>query len=351
MTRQHDTVDALVTGATGFIGNHLLHALLKSGRTVRVLVREGKKCDRLEGLPIETVYGCLEDPDVVRDAAAGVRTIYNCAGLSSDWAAWKKFHDANVAGVKNLLEALEFSGAHRLVHLSTSDVYGYPNMACSEEAGIRDVGLPYNRSKVEGEKLIWNAVKERHLPVTVFRPATVYGPGSMEWVVEIGKLMLKNDMVLLNGGKSRAGLVYVDNLTRIMMMAAESPVASGKSYNIRDVGNETWKDFVDGLGRCFVEGSWGCSTLPAPVAYGVGCLMEGIYGIFGIKARPLLTRHAVNLLSKDQGFDITRVQSELGFDSWVSFEQGMALTREWMRSEEGRECLIGRDQTGRAVYA
>lgn len=351
MTSSTYTVDALVTGATGFIGSHLMHTLLDQGKRVRVMVRPGKDHGVLSNIPVEVVYGNLEDRQSVVDAAVGARVIYNCAGLSSDWAAKQKFHDANIRGVENLLFALEESNANRLVHISTSDVYGYPKIPCDESYGPRDIGLPYNRSKVEGEKVIWNAVKERNLPVTVFRPASVYGPRSMEWVVEISQLMLKKEMVLMNGGVSNAGLIYVGNLTRAMTIAAESPVASGKSYNIRDTGKETWKDFVNGLGECFTEESWSCSKVPAPLAYGVGYMSELAYGLLGIKKRPLLTRHAVNLLSRDQGFDITRAQEDLGFESWTSFAEGMEITRQWMRSEEGRACILGEQALGADVYA
>lgn len=345
------SVDALVIGATGFIGNHLMHTLLKAGKTVRVLVRPGNKCEVFATLPVEIAYGSLEDKNAVLQAAQGVKTIYNCAGLSSDWAPTRKFFDANIAGVENILDALEQSNAERLIHISTSDVYGYPKHPCDEDYEMRDIGLPYNRSKVEGERVIWRAVKERDLPVTIFRPASVYGPRSVEWVVEISRLMLKKDMVLLSGGTSRAGLVYVENLTRLMMIAAESPIAIAKSYNVRDTDAKTWKDFIEGLGKCFVDESWGFSKIPASLAYSIGYVMELIYGALRIKARPLLTRHAVHLLSKDQGFDISRAQKELGFQSWISFEQGMELTREWMRSEEGKAYILGEEKSNMDVYA
>jgi len=343
-------VDALVIGATGFIGNHLMHTLIQAGKTVRVLVRKGKKSEMLSDLPVEVAYGSLENKDSVVKAASGVATIYNCAGLSSDWAATQDFFDANIVGVENVLIALEKSGANRLVHISTSDVYGYPKKPCDETREIKDVGLPYNRSKVEGEQIIWKAVKERNLPVTVFRPASVYGPRSMEWVVEISQLMLKKDMVLLSGGTSPAGLVYVENLTKLMMIAAEASVANGKSYNIRDTGIESWKDFIDGMGECFVDNSWSCSKIPASLAYGFSYCMELLYGVCRIKSRPLLTRHAVHLLSKDQSFDISRAQQDLGFKSWISFEEGMELTRKWMCSEEGKRCILGTDKLDSTVY-
>ena len=350
MTESSNSVDALVTGATGFIGSHMVRTLLKEGKTVRVLVRSSSKVEALKNLAVEVVYGSLEDKGAICKAAEGVKTIFNCAGLSSDWAADQDFFDANIEGVKNVLDALEQSGAKRLVHISTSDVYGYPKNPCKEEYGLKNVGLPYNRSKVEGEEIIWQAVKQRNLPVTVFRPASVYGPRSMEWVVDISRLMLKKEMVLLSGGHSHAGLVYVENLTRVMMNASEIPIATGRAYNIRDTGCESWKDFIEGMGECFVDDSWSCMKIPAFAAYGVGYMAELVYGVFAIKSRPLLTRHAVHLLSRNQGFDIKRAQQELDFKSWVSFEEGMEITRDWMRSAEGQACILGDENFQQDVY-
>ncbi len=101
------THDVLVIGATGFIGNHMLHTLLEAGKSVRVLVRSESKAKMLSELPVDIVSGSLEDRSAVENAAKGVRTIYNCAGLSSDWAADDDFYDANIQGVENVLNALE----------------------------------------------------------------------------------------------------------------------------------------------------------------------------------------------------------------------------------------------------
>lgn len=334
------THDVLVIGATGFIGNHMLHTLLEVGKSVRVLVRSESKAKMLSELPVDIVSGSLEDRSAVENAAKGVRTIYNCAGLSSDWAADDDFYDANIQGVENVLNALEKNKAERLIHISTSDVYGYPKKTVKECYGPRNIGLPYNRSKVEGENVIWRAVKDKNLPVTVFRPASVYGPRSMVWVVEFSQLMLKKEMVLLDGGHSNAGLVYVRNLTQVMMLAADNPNAIGQAYNIRDEESHTWKDFIEGMGQCFHDKDWGCSKVPTVIAYPLGYTMEKFYGLMRIKSRPLLTRHAVHLLSRDQGFPIDKARQELGFKSWISFDQAMELTRNWMRSEEGQKHIL-----------
>jgi nucleoside-diphosphate-sugar epimerase len=337
MTIQNQ-VDALVIGATGFIGSAMVSNLLQARKSVRVMVRPSSS-DYDSDSTVQVATGTLEDQASVQAAAEGAKVIYNCAGLSADWGAQEEFFSANVIGVRNLLAALEHSGAARLVHLSTSDVYGYPKHAGNEDQVLRDVGLPYNRSKVAGEQEIWQAVETRDLPVTVFRPASVYGPGAKDWVIEIGRLLLKKQMLLLNGGTSPAGLVYVDNLVRAMMTAAETPKARGRAYNIRDVGMQCWKDYVLALAQAFDSGDWGYMNLPSVVALALGWTMESVYGLVHISSRPLLTRHAVYLLSRDQAFSIDRARNELGFESWVSFEEGMARTRAWVRTPTGEAAL------------
>ncbi len=342
---------ALVLGGTGFIGRSLTERLLSEGYDVSILARSERKAKPLQNMPITIHYGDLTDKSSLYRACKGVDVVFNCAGLSSDWGRYSVFKSANVEGVSNLIDAVRDNKNKKLIHLSTSDVYGYPSSAVSESYGLRDVGLPYNRSKVEGEKLLWQAREKCGLPVTVFRPASVYGPRSMEWVVTISKLLLDKEMVLLSGGKSHAGLIYVDNLARVMIKAAENSVAEGKAYNIRDTGDETWRDFVFGLAECFHDESWKCTNVPAPIAYGLGFTLEKVYGLLNIQSRPLLTRHAVNLLSKTQSFAIDHVIHDLRFESWTPFRNGMELTRQWMRSEEGQACICGDKVKPANVYA
>ena len=182
--------EVLVAGATGFIGSRLTERLVDAGTRVRVLVRPGSNRQRLESLGVELVEGTLEDTASLRRATHGIRVIYNCTGLSTDWARWSDFDRTNVAGVKNLLEAAVSAGTtQRFLHLSTTDVYGYPVQACDESTAPRDVGLPYNRSKLLGEQAVLECHKTTGLPVTIVRPVTVYGPRSKDWVIEIGKLL------------------------------------------------------------------------------------------------------------------------------------------------------------------
>src|SRR5262249_42866005 len=124
-------------------------------------------------------------------ALRGVDLVFNCAGRSSDWGAWREFHSANVLGVRALLAAAHRAASvQRFVHVSTTDVYGYPLSGCDETHPIRDVGLPYNRSKAIGDRIAMQFHQRTGLPVTVVRPATVFGPESKDWCTEIARLLV-----------------------------------------------------------------------------------------------------------------------------------------------------------------
>ncbi|MEO8548913.1 MAG: aminotransferase class I/II-fold pyridoxal phosphate-dependent enzyme [Kofleriaceae bacterium] len=335
-TSKSSSPDVLVAGATGFIGSRLTEMLVDKGARVRVLVRPGTDRRRLAPLGVELVEGALEDTASLRRAVDGIRTIYNCTGLSTDWARWSAFEQTNVTGVKNLLEAAASGGsAERFLHLSTTDVYGYPVKACDETVEPRDVGLPYNRSKLLGEQAVLECHKQTGLPVTIVRPVTVYGPRSKDWVIEIGKLLRTGKMMFVDGGSSCAGFLYIDNAVDGIIAAATSARTNGLVYNLRDGSNETWRDYVDAL-AAGMKAKPVRKSMSSRLALGIARASEAVYGGLRVRARPLLTRHAVYLMSRDQGYGIDRARQDLAFTPSVDFDAGMAATLRWLESDEGR---------------
>src|SRR5437879_1367484 len=123
----------LVTGASGFLGGRLAQVLVARGETVRILARATSDLHHLAGLPIEIVRGDLSATTSIAAAVRGVTHVYHCAACSTDWAPDAVFNAANVAGVQNLLDAAQrVSGLQRFLHVSTTDVYGYPAVPCDE---------------------------------------------------------------------------------------------------------------------------------------------------------------------------------------------------------------------------
>lgn len=321
----------LVTGASGFLGGRLVEMLAASGERVRVFARPSADLGRLAALPIEVARGSFRDRPAVCRATAGVERIFHCAGCSTDWAPWRRFHEANVLAIEALLAAArDTADLKRLLHVSTSDVYGYPAAACDESGPTVDVGLPYNRSKRAGEMLVWRAAEEWGLPVTVVRPASIYGPRGTAFTLDFARHLRRRTMVLIGGGHSRAGLAYVDNVAEAMMAAAVSPDTIGRVYNLADGSGITWREYTNALAAALGAPPVRRS-LPAAAAMGLARTMEAAYGGLHLPGRPALTRHAVYILSRDQEYPAGRAQADFGFVPRVSFDEGMRRSAEWLR--------------------
>lgn len=324
----------LVTGASGLLGYALAHRLSKEDRRVRVLLRREEQTELFRGTPIDCMPGSLQDAGSLRRAAAGVDEIYHCAATSTDWAPWDLYHAGNVTGVASLLGvARELPSLKRFLHVSSTDVYGYPKTVCDEDAPLVDVGLPYNQTKVEGEKLVWAASRDG-LPVTIIRPATIYGPRDKDFGTDVYYHLKKGDMPLIAGGTSSPGLLFIENAVDGLVAAARSDETIGKAYNLRDETAETWQDYLNAFAD---EAGEKRTTLRLPFffAYGMGWTCEQINRVLKIKTKPLLTRHSVLLMSRNAAFPIDRAKRDFGFKSRVSFEEGVAKTVAWVKAGQG----------------
>ena len=328
----------LVTGASGFLGGRLAEMLVERGEHVRVLARGSSDLRHLSHLQIHTVRGDLDAAAALAEAVRGVRAIYHCAACSTDWAPLQTYIATNVRGTQNLLDAAVRAGSvERFVHVSTTDVYGYPQAPCDESAPRRDVGLPYNRTKIQGEEAVWKAHREHELPATVVRPATIFGPRGKDFVVEIAEMLRQRMMLLISNrqvrdGRVRGGFTYVDNMATAMMDAAASPATLGRAYNISDGSGATWREYTNALADALgYKRPW--LRLSFPAAMALGRTMEIPHGWLKLKGRPLLTRHAVHLLGQDQEFPTARARADFGFAPRVSLAEGIERSAAWVRSQ------------------
>ena len=327
----------LVTGASGFIGGHVVERLVGEGRPVRCLVRPTSDTTRLGGLDAELAVADLTSTESLARAVEGCRYVLHCAAMVSDWGTVEEIREVNVAGTRNLLEASVGAGVERFVHLSTTDVYGYPG-----GSGVDETYPPgafrnwYAQTKLEAEREVRRAEETTPLSVVILRPATVYGPRSDDVVGEMAAAIRGRHMVLVDGGRGNAGLTYVENLVDAAMLALEHDDAPGQAFNITDGLTVTWRQFVDdlavGLGCPRVR--W---SVPYPVASGLALSLEQGYRLLrratGIRTAPLLSRQAVHVLGRPQDFSIRRARALLGWQPRVDYPAGLAATLAWLREE------------------
>jgi len=172
---------ALVTGATGFLGNHVARLLAERGERVRVLVRPGSETRRLEGLPVERVEGDLRAAASLVRATEGIETVYHVA---ADYRLWardpREIYESNVTGTRNLLQAARNAGVARFVYTSTVATVAVPHTeSLPDERTVTSVEQMighYKRSKWLAEQEALGAARAG-MPVVIVNPTTPVGPG------------------------------------------------------------------------------------------------------------------------------------------------------------------------------
>lgn len=320
---------ALVTGATGFIGGHLAARLVAEGWSVRVLARHPDKLpDTLRGA-VEVVQGDLIDSAALRRAVRDVAVIFHCAGNVQTWDRTEAYQAANVHGVRNLLAAARESSPAlaRFVHFSSVDVYGFPAQPCDEHCALNGGGFGYGESKLAGERAVAEFCRAHGMPGVIIRPCNVIGPGS-PFISRIGDELRAGLMLKIAGGRSNAGLLYIDNLLDWTLWAATSETAIGQCYNMRDNYDASWAEFINRL-RGGIGGRGIVISLPFWLAEALARGFELAARVWPRAGEPLLHRLIVRIFGRTCGHRADRLFADSGIRSRVGFDEAMRRSIDW----------------------
>jgi ornithine--oxo-acid transaminase len=332
----HENI-CLVTGATGFIGGSLTRRLVQEGYSVRCLVRASSDTSLLDEQDVQIAVGDLTSARSLAHAVDGCHYVFHCGALVSDWSTKDEIVRTNVGGTRSLLKASVDASVHRFIHFSTTDIYGHPDHAEIDEAyAATRFRNWYAQTKLEAEAEVRRMEAAHALDAVILRPATVYGPGSMDVIGEIARAIRGRNMLLVDGGRAVAGLCYVDNLLDAAVLALRHEAAPGHAFNVSDGLDITWREFTDGL----AEGL-GCPkvrwSLPYWMAHGVGFSLEHGYRLLrkttGLNAPPLLSRQAVQVLGTNQAFSNRKAREMLGWEPRIGYSAGLEATVAWLKSE------------------
>jgi len=240
----------LVTGAGGFIGSHLLENLVKTGARVRAFVRYNSRGDSglLRLLPpetlnqIEIIPGDLCDQDAINKAVHGCQVVFHLGAMIS--IPYSYFHPAEVAqvnflGTLNVLLACHATGVERLVHTSTSEVYGTAQEVPISEIHALQGQSPYSASKIGADKLAESFFNSYDLPVVILRPFNTYGPRQSARAVipTIITQVLNGKSLKLGYLHSTRDFTYVADTVNGFLRAAQAPNVEGQTFNL-GVGQE-----------------------------------------------------------------------------------------------------------------
>jgi len=233
----------LVTGAGGFIGSHLTEQLVKEGANVRALVHynsagtHGWLDGSSVGDEIEVIAGDICDRDRVHTAMLGVSVVFHLAaliGIPYSYHAPTSYVRTNIEGTLNVLQAARELGVERIIHTSTSEVYGTARYVPMDEGHPLQGQSPYSASKIGADKIAESFYLSFGVPVVTLRPFNTFGPRQSTRAVipTIVTQCLTADAVNLGNLDAKRDLNYVSNTVDGYVLAASSAEAVGKTINL-----------------------------------------------------------------------------------------------------------------------
>lgn len=310
----------LVTGADGFIGSHLVEQLVSAGFDVRALVQYNSfsSWGWLDDSPvrdeIEVVMGDVRDPGQMRKVVEGVHTVYHLASLIAipySYQAPSSYVDTNVQGTLNVMQAALDAGVARIIHTSTSEVYGTARYVPINEEHPLQAQSPYSASKIGADAIAFSYHSSFGLPVTIARPFNTYGPRQSARAViptVITQLLTGKTSLKLGSLHPTRDFNYVLDTCKGFMSLAACGEAVGKTINIGSGSEISIGDTV---------------RLIASIV-GVDATIE----CDNQRLRPAASE--VERLCCDN----TKIAALTGFKPAYSLEAGLRNTVEWLRIPE-----------------
>ena len=189
----------LITGASGFIGSHLVSQLLKDGvplKNLRLFILPGESLENLPKKDFDILWGDIRDKAAVKKAVKDVDVIYHLAArIGFDGKTHDDYFEINVDGTQNLLDAVKKNNIKKFVSFSSVAVLGLPayvgDMKKLNENSKENYGDFYGESKWEGEKVVKKAYEKYGIPYSIIRPTSVYGPGDKKNILPLYKAVKK----------------------------------------------------------------------------------------------------------------------------------------------------------------
>ncbi len=323
---------ALVTGGTGFLGSRIAQLLHERGDEVLATTRDPRR--RHPSTGVQTLVVDLADSASILQALRGVDVIFHVAARTGVWGPREAFHQANVVGTQNVLDACRVGGIARLVYTSSPSVVFDGRDLCGQ-----DESLPYPSrhlchyaaTKAQAEQMVLRA-HGSHLATVALRPHLIFGPGDPHLLPRVVARARAGRLRQIGEGRNVVDLTYVDNAAQAHLDAAdrlgEDGVRGGKAYFVsNDEPVALWPWINELLARLRLPPAGPAISLRT--AYRVGALLEGIYAALRLRGEPPMTRFLATQLAQSHYFDISAARRDLGYAPRVSLADGLNRWLAW----------------------
>lgn len=322
-------MQVLITGGTGFIGSRLALKLLERGEPVRVLGLENTPAEAENRRLItekgaEVVLGSVTDRDRVFEVTQGVDCVYHLAAAQHEAnVPDQRFWDVNVTGTRNTLEASIHAGVKRFVHASTIGVYGDNSHGPINENSPLSPDNIYGITKLEGERLALSCAEK--IPVVIVRISETYGPGDRR-LLKLFKTIQKRAFFVIGSGKNLHHLIYIDDLTDALFLAATSDQAVGHVIVLAGKEAITTNDMATVIAAS-LEKKIPPIRIPLSPCLALAYIVEKSFRPFGMQ--PPIHSRRMDFFRKSFNFSNDASSRLLGFTPRYDFHMGAAETLRW----------------------
>jgi nucleoside-diphosphate-sugar epimerase len=324
-TQSVDTV--LVTGATGFVGSHVVEVAPGFPLRMRALVRKPADAARLRAAGWECVVGSLEDAQALREAASGAAAVLHLAAATKARTP-DEYQRANVAGTRAVIDAMLAATPRpqRLVYLSSLAAVGPP----VEGRPVTRADTPrplttYGRTKLAGEK-VCEAAADR-FQVAILRAPAVYGPRDRD-VFEFFRLARLGMVPLPKAATGRVQMIHARDLARSLLLATTSPAARG-IYHVAEAQSYEWAEMAHMVGAALGR-RVRVPRVPGSVIVAAAVATETIAGIVG-KSTIFNREKANELLVPGWLCETELARRDFGFDAHIALQDGFNETANWYK--------------------
>jgi nucleoside-diphosphate-sugar epimerase/FAD/FMN-containing dehydrogenase len=315
-----------VTGGSGGIGQALLEQLVDRYEVKALFRARSELTDTWTERGCRAVWGDLSQDAALSELVQGAKFVFHCAALTQ--GPYRESHAINVDGTRRLAQLAAAHGCHRFVHISSVAVYdGAPGgLVRTEDTVIRerDDMAVYARTKLESEHAVTEIARANRIDYTILRPTCVYGPNVKSFTLAPIALITKGLPAIIGDGQGLMDVVYVDDVAKAIVLAAESPQAGGQVFNI---GHETvtFNDFYVHYGQ----------MLNRPVRHLPISLINALQGLLRLVPRGALAqlrqgaRFVARMATTTARFPSDKARTLLGYTPEVTLPAGMLKTALW----------------------
>lgn len=320
-----------ITGATGFIGMHLIDRLAQTDHNLCCLVRATSSVDALKEKGTTLIEGDVTDKASLRQGMAGCDWVVHLANVFSFWEPDKQLYaDVNIAGTRNVMECALEADVAKVIHVSTALVYGKPaDCPFTEDSTVGPARFSvYAQTKYEGDLLAWELYEKKGLPIVVIYPSGVLGPGNTKATGQYIKNLLLRKIPTTAFDDSVFTWVHVRDVAEGILRALEKKNNIGEKYLLgaADLSQRQFNELVRDISGIAIPSL----RMPDTIATINAALLTGIANL--TKKPPMwgMATDLVRTLKKGLQFDASKAERELGitytpirvaFEEEISFHQ------------------------------